>query len=405
MNAAVPLARGEGRGSSPTVLVYRSSLLPFSETFIREQLQSYRNWRGILIGQKLVHQLDLENLDVRLVGNAMGRAGFFMQEARKYLGLSGLWRALLCDRPRLLHAHFGPDAIAAAPIAHLLGLPLIVTLHGYDINIRPQWWKSGNGGPAMRRYPHALLKLAARPDVHFIAVSNAIRHQAILYGIPSQKITTQYIGVDVSRIRPGPIPIHKRPPRILFVGRLVEKKGCEYLLKAARVVKARIPDLEVVIVGDGPLLAGLKHLSRELDVGASFAGALTAGEVKTELDRAQLLCLPSIHARNGDAEGFGLVLLEAQAAGVPVISSAMGGAEEGIAHGITGYQVEEGEVDALAGRINEVLANPHKAAAMGKAGRDFVSSRFDIHQCTQSLEHLYDQIAKLPTADHAAAGL
>jgi glycosyltransferase involved in cell wall biosynthesis len=398
----VNLLHGQ-RDFSPTVLVYRSNLLPFSETFIREQLQSYRNWRGILIGQKLVHQLDLEGLDVRLVGNGMNRADFLVQEARKYLGLSGLWRALLRDRPSLLHAHFGTDAISAAPIAELLRIPLIVTLHGYDINIRPQWWKSGNGGTSMRQYPHALLKLAARLDVHFIAVSDAVQQQAILYGIPAQKITTQYIGVDVSRIQPGPVPIHKRSPRILFVGRLVEKKGCEYLLKAAKTVKARIPNLELVIVGDGPLRAGLEHLSHELDVGALFTGALAAADVKVELDRAQLLCLPSIHARNGDAEGFGLVLLEAQAAGVPVISSAMGGAEEGLIHGITGYQVEEGGIDALADGIIEILSNPHKAAAMGKAGRDFVSSRFDIHHCTQSLENLYDRIAKPSIIDHAAA--
>jgi len=378
--------------------VYRSSLLPFSETFIREQLQSYRNWRGILIGHRLIQQLDLKNLDVRLIGETMGHATFLMQEARKYLGMPGLSRALLQEKPNLLHAHFGPDAITAAPIAQLLGLPLIVTLHGYDINIRPQWWKSGNGGKAMRGYPRALLKLAARPDVHFVAVSNAIRQQAILYGISPQKISTHYIGVDVSRIRPGCVPIPQRRQRLLFVGRLVEKKGCEYLLRAAQIVKSHMPGLELVIVGDGPLRSGLERLSDELDIGASFMGALSPADVKGELDRAQLLCLPSIHAQNGDAEGFGLVLLEAQAAGVPVISSARGGAEEGIAHGITGFQVEEGRIGALADRISEILTNPVKAAAMGKAGRDFVSSRFDIRQCTQSLECLYDKIAKLPGA-------
>lgn len=391
-----------GGGSKPTVLVYRSNLLPFSETFIREQVQAYQSWRGILIGQKLLHQLDLDSLDVRLVGEAMGRGAFMMQEVRKYLGLSGLSQEFVEDKPSLLHAHFGPDAISAAPLAQLLGIPLIATLHGYDINIRPQWWKSGHGGKAMRRYPQGLLKLATRPDVHFVAVSNAIRQQAILYGIPPQKVSTHYIGVDVARIRPGAIPIPQRHPRLLFVGRLVEKKGCEYLLRAARIVKSRIPELEVVIAGDGPLRADLEHLADELDLTVSFAGALTSEDVKMELDRAQLLCLPSIHARNGDAEGFGLVLLEAQAAGLPVISSAMGGAEEGIAHGVTGYQVEEARVDGLADRIGEILAHPSKAAAMGKAGRDFVSSRFDIHQCTQSLEHLYDQIAKLPVAGHEA---
>lgn len=386
----------------PTVLVYRSSLLPFSETFIREQLQSYRDWRGILIGQRLLHQLDLKNIDVRLIGESIGRSTILLQKAKKHFGLGGIAGLLQHEKPDLLHAHFGPDAVSAAPIAQLLDIPLVVTLHGYDINIRPQWWESGKGGAAMRRYPGSLLRLATRDDVHFVAVSNAIRQQAIFYGIPPQKITTHYIGVDASRIRPGPIPIPQRPQRILFVGRLVEKKGCEYLVRAARIIKTRFPKLELVIVGDGPLRLDLERLAGELNVAASFLGALTPLEVQAQFDQAQLLCLPSVRARNGDAEGFGLVLLEAQAAGVPVITSAMGGAEEGISHGVTGYQVEERQVDALAERISEILSSPSKAAAMGKAGREFVSSRFDISQCTKSLEHLYDKIAGISIAGRAS---
>jgi glycosyltransferase involved in cell wall biosynthesis len=376
----------------PTVLVYRSNLLPFSETFISEQVRAYQKWRGLLVGEQLLNQLDLAGLDVRLIEAAATRGARFLGKARRYFGFSQL-RALEREKPALLHAHFGPDAVKAAPLAQALNIPLIATLHGYDINIRRQWWEDGSGGAAMRRYPRSLLKLAARDDVHFVAVSDAIRQQAMEYGIPSHKVAICQIGIDTASIRPGPVPVSERRRRVLFVGRLVEKKGCEHLLRAMAAVKDHISGTELVIIGDGPLRSGLELLSRRLGVAARFAGARPARDVKKELDQAQLLCLPSVRARNGDAEGFGLVILEAQAAGVPVISSAVGGAEEGILHGMSGYRVEEGRADLLANRIGEILCDPHKAAEMGKAGRQFVAARFDIKRCTNTLEELYDQIA------------
>jgi glycosyltransferase involved in cell wall biosynthesis len=385
-----------GSHHKPTVLVYRSNLLPFSETFIKAQLLAYKNWRGVLIGERLLHQLDLDGLDVRLFEAVASQRARFLGKVKKILGLPRAG-VLKREKPNLLHAHFGPDAVMAAPLAEALNVPLVATLHGFDINITRRWWEDGNAGAAMRRYPDSLLRLAARRNTHFIAVSDAIRRQAIAYGIPPQKITTCYIGVDVAKIRPGPIPVFERRRRVVFVGRLVEKKGCEYLLRAAQIAKSRIPGMELVIVGDGPLRSDLEKLSHALGVAAQFAGARPAQDVKAELDQAQLLCLPSIRAQNGDAEGFGLVLLEAQAAGVPVISSALGGADEGILHDVSGYRVEEGRVDALAGRMIEILSNPQKAAEMGRAGRRFVSSRFDIGQCTSTLERLYDHIARIPS--------
>jgi glycosyltransferase involved in cell wall biosynthesis len=270
---------------------------------------------------------------------------------------------------------------------------MVVTLHGYDINIHRDWWECGNGGASMRRYPRSLLRLAARPRTHFIAVSDAVRSRAIAYGIPSDKVTTSYIGVDVSKFAPGTQPPPERAPNVLFVGRLVEKKGCEYLLRAMQIVRSRIPGAALTIIGDGPLQTELRKLAGELGGGVRFCGALPAERVKAELHAARAFCLPSVQAANGDAEGFGLVLLEAQAAGVPVVSSAFGGAMEGILHGKSGYRFEERDVEALSNCLIDLLAHPDKAAAMGLAGRQFVSSRFDIHKCTETLERHYNQLA------------
>jgi len=384
-SAPVPMAE------RPTVLVYRSDMLPLSETFIKEQMIAYKAWHGLLIGRRMLGELDLEGLEVALLDN---RGSAF--RARRWLGFSPSLKMLRKTQPRLLHVHFGPEAVAAAPLARALGLPMLVTLHGYDINIRADWWEKGGGGARMRGYPKALLKLAQRRDVHFIAVSDAVRACALAYGIAPEKVTTCHIGVDTARFAPGPMPIAARAPRILFVGRLVEKKGCEVLLRAMAIVRRHHPAAEVVLIGDGPLRPGLEQLSRSLGIEAHFYGARTPKQVKAALDEARVFCLPSIQAANGDAEGFGLVLLEAQAAGLPVVSSAFGGAQEGILHGETGYRFEEKDVEMLSNHLCRLLSDPHKAAAMSRAARAFVVSRFNIETCTKALEQIYSRVAGLP---------
>lgn len=386
-----------------TVLVYRSHLLPYSETFIKEQILAYKTWRGVLVGRTFLHQLDLNGVEVRRLERQLRSvaARLYAKVQHRLRGsfwpgaLREDWLAILRDeKPVLLHAHFGVDAVVAAPIARALGIPMVVTLHGYDINMHREAWENGKDRGFMRQYPRRLLELSATPGIHFIAVSDAIKERAIAFGIPASKLTTCYIGIDMSKFAPGPIPLSARRPRVLFVGRLVEKKGCEYLLRAMQVVKRQVHGAELTILGDGELRADLERLSHQLGIGADFVGAVPPDRVKAELDNARVLCLPSVHAADGDAEGFGLVLLEAQAAGVPVVSSAFGGAKEGLLHGKSGYHFEERDVSVMAGNLAEILTDRDKAADMGLAGRQFVASHFDIHRCTEMLEACYDRIVR-----------
>jgi glycosyltransferase involved in cell wall biosynthesis len=386
----------------PTALVYRSTLLPYSETFIREQVLSYKNWRGVLVGRRLLQALPLDGLDVRLLASRQTDALSRARDKLRWvfgcpLGLEGLRR----ERPRLIHAHFGPDGLRAAPIAKRFNLPLAVTLHGFDINVNRNWWESGKGGMQWLRYPARLLRLSQRPNVMFVAVSNAIRDSAIGYGIPPRKIKTCYIGVDVRKFVPGPIPVSARGPNVLFVGRLVEKKGCEFLIRAMQIVRAKIPEAKLTVIGDGPLRAGLEALSRELEVPTGFLGALSSDAVRREFDKARVFCLPSVRAINGDAEGLPIVTLEAQACGVPVVTSANGGAAEGIEHGKSGFVVSEGQYHELAEKIEVCLRNDELAMDFASHGQRHVAARFDIRACTGELEKLYDAIREEQTRECA----
>jgi glycosyltransferase involved in cell wall biosynthesis len=402
-HAAIPAAEQPKR----TVLVYRNDLLAASETFIREQILAYCRWRAILIGKNRLTALSLEDLNVRLLrplpSYSLSMTWWAISRRLGSVPFPVLAR-LRREAPSLLHAHFGMDAIHAWPIARTLGVPMVVTLHGYDINVYREWWEAGHWGRWFRHYPRRLLDLAKQPQVHFVAVSRAIRDRAVEFGIPAEKVTVQYIGIDVRRFAPGGLPIAQRERRVLFVGRLVEKKGCEYLIRAFSEVQTRIPDAVLVIGGEGDLRLPLQRLADKLGVRAQFRGVLTQAEVRRELEHARAFCLPSVTAHNGDAEGCGLVQLEAQASGVPIVTSATGGAGEGVAEGITGFTFHERDIGTLARRLTELLTDDACALAMSRASPSFVAKNFDIHRCTEDLEALYDKLLDRDRATRHPSG-
>jgi glycosyltransferase involved in cell wall biosynthesis len=296
-------------------------------------------------------------------------------------------------RPFLVHVHFATEAVKLWPTIAGMGLPMIVTLHGYDINTQADWWRDGRGGRLMRSYPDRLLELSRQRNVHFIAVSRAIRRAALAYGLPADSLTIRHIGIKIAQFQRGDVPLSRRPADALFVGRLVEKKGGTYLIQAAARLKDRVPGLRLIFVGDGPERARLVAEARQLGVRAEFLGAQPHDEVRRWLRLARALCLPSVTAQSGDAEGLPMVLLEAQAAGVPAITSAAGGCEEGIIDGVTGFAVAERDVAQLASRLETLMLDGAVGDAMSGKATDFVRERFDIANCTRSLEDLYDRVA------------
>jgi glycosyltransferase involved in cell wall biosynthesis len=300
-------------------------------------------------------------------------------------------KAAEAHAPRLVHAHFGPDGVLAAQIAQALQIPLLVTLHGYDVRIDPAHWASGAMGAHMVTYPQELRQLANRCEVRFIAVSESIRQRAIqAYGLDPDRIDVSYIGVDTQRFSYSPAPVNGRPMTVLCVGRLVEKKGIDVLIRASAVAKEDLPGLRVKVIGDGPLAGALKTLADELGAPVEFLGLQPPSAVAAHLADARLFCLPSVTAASGDAEGFGLVILEAQARGVPVVTSAIGGAEEGIVHGQTGFTFAEHDHETLARIMSSSMADADLLERVRVAARASVEARFDLHHCTALLERLYD---------------
>jgi len=184
----------------------------------------------------------------------------------------------------------------------------------------------------------------------------------------------------------------KRRPIVLFVGRLVEVKGCEYLIRAMQTVQARVKDVQLIVVGDGPLRQQLEYQARSSLSSFRFLGACSAAEVRDWMRQATVFSTPSVPAKAGNTEGFGIVFAEAQAMGLPVASFASGGIPEAVEHGVTGLLAPERDVNALADNILMLLTNQAMWHRFSAAGQERVKRLFDLQKQTAKLEAIYQEV-------------
>lgn len=362
--------------SNSTIIVYRDELLGISETFIRAQAESLNHYRPYFVGLRRRAGLSLPEKRVHVISRPGGWGR--LQRARFKLlgpGLS-LRRRLANEQPVLIHAHFGPDGCNAMGLADALNIPLIVSLHGYDVTRKD----SHQERLYLRRRPQ-LFNRAAR----FLCVSNFIREQALAIGFPAHRTVVHYTGIDTDFFSPDPSV--RREPVMLFVGRLVPEKGCTYLLQAMAYVQRLVP-ARVIIIGDGPLRASLEQQAAATLKNCQFLGAQHIEIVRDWMNRARVFCTPSI------IEGFGMVFAEAQAMGLPVAGFEAGGVPEAVADGETGFLVTNGDWRALATKLVLLLMFPSLWEQFSEAARQRVRRLFDIQKQKSALENIYQSVLR-----------
>lgn len=368
----------------PVAAIFRSPVFNASETFVRMQAMQLAAYQPVIVGLE-----DKGHVPSALEGRillAESRAQAFAIRAAGHWGSLG--DRVAGFRPSLIHAHFGTDGLIALPLANRLGIPLVTTLHGYDVS-RTRRNLLASGRLSWARYALWGRTLMEQGSL-FLAVSEALRTEAIARGFPAERTVTHYVGVDLDRFRPAVAPADK--PTILHVGRLVEKKGTEVLLKSFAGVRAQLPDARLVICGDGPLRSSLERLAGELGVAGAveFRGQVAPLDLAPLLQASALLVAPSVTARSGDAEGLPTVIVEAAASGLPVIASDHGGISEAVVDGRTGFLVPEHDAALLERRIVEVLSSPKLRGKLGSASRRLAEERFDAARQTGLLEQHYD---------------
>ena len=374
--------------SRPTVLIFRDRLLLPSETFVRSQAEALRDFVPYYVGATRENGIALPRDRTVLVGGP-GPVGKIRELSFKLLGVAPRTvRACRELNPALMHVHFGPDAARAFPLARKLNIPLLITFHGFDATKKDEYGcRSSHAFRTYVRRRRSLQQHAAG----FLAVSNFIKTKLVERGFSPDKITVHYVGVDTNLFRPEQDVV--REPVVLFVGRLVENKGCEYLIRAMCRIQQVLPQARLVIIGDGPLRSRLTEAARNLH-NCTFLGVQPPEVVRSWMNRSKVFCVPSVTIASGESEGFGLVFTEAQAMGLPVVSFATGGISEAVADGETGLLAPERQWEDLAAKLQLLLTNGSMWETFSGAGRKRVERMYNLQDQSRKLEQIYRVVVR-----------
>lgn len=291
---------------------------------------------------------------------------FSRQALKSLYGLMRTWR------PRIVHTH---GSLAGRVAAALAGARIIYTKHGLA---------ASEEQAIQVRSPGALLKsLAVRLFAHrIVAVSEAVRQALIAAGANPERVRVIPGGVDLRAYESIAAPV---PEVVGTVGRLSREKGMDVLVEAMGTLQGQA---RLLVGGDGPQRAALEQQVSALGLGDAVALAGFVNDVPAFLSGIGVFAAPS------RSEGLGLVILEAMAAGRPVVASRVGGIPEVVADGETGLLVPPEDAGALAAAIRRLLEDPVTARRMGEAGRQRVAERYSAERTANLTASLYEELTR-----------
>jgi colanic acid/amylovoran biosynthesis glycosyltransferase len=277
--------------------------------------------------------------------------------------------------PDVVLCHFGPQGDLMIRVRKALGArwPVATFFHGYDLSTLLM--EMGN-----RVYD----RLFREGDIHF-PVCEYFRSRLLQLGATAEKTVVQRMCV-----RPGinfTVPLEAATKTVgeftfVLIGRLVEKKGHEYAIRAIACCRDRdlAVKIRLVIIGDGALDTRLRQLIHQLDLDSlvELRGSYTRDRVQQALLAADGFVLPSVTAANGDMEASPVVISEAMSVGLPVVATRHSGIPEIVEDGVSGLLVAERDVSALAGAMSRVAGDPELARRFGQAGRNKIVRELDL---------------------------
>lgn len=374
------------------LLVFTPSRRRASETFIRANLLGLPCQTVVYCGDELpwrTQPLRLAYGLAILASKLLYRLGW--QRLGTWLPSQVAIRICRQERPTLVLAEFGFHAVRIMELVPATGLPLVVHFRGADASSRRYL------GALEGRY-RRLLALASALVVKCEPMAQRLLPLAAGRSRPLPLLISPS-GADGTLFRAGNPA--QAPPRFLAVGRFVAKKGPLLTLKAfARAARSR-PDLELVMVGNGPLLAPARRLAAELGVASQvrFAGVEPPAAIAERMGHCRAFVQHSLTGPDGDQEGSPVAVMEAQLSGLPVVATRHAGIPEVVLNGETGLLVAEGDVAAMAAAIGRLADNPTLAARLGAAGRRRCTAHFTVEHHLQELMALFHEVAAAQASD------
>ncbi len=311
----------------------------------------------------------------------------FFKYGKEALSLNYLYKVMLflaIGKIDIILCHYGPNGNFAALMKELGVQGKLVTMfHGYDIR------RGIEGGGEI------YAPLFKQGDC-YLSISDYNYEHLVAFGAPVDKIRGHPVGIDLERYayfarnRPA-----KGPVKILTVGRLVKEKGLFYGLEAIHqlVIERGCADIEYYILGDGPQREDLEAMARKLRIKdkVHLMGPQTQEAVIRILRESHLFFLPSI------AEALPVVLMEAQATGLPVVATDVGSVAQVMSDHQSGCIVPARDSKAMADKLEQLIHHPESWAAMGQAGRRHVEERYDIKKLNRRLADLCRGLWEHPT--------
>jgi colanic acid/amylovoran biosynthesis glycosyltransferase len=312
-------------------------------------------------------------------------SGLYSRAFYKFTGRHILFEKILRSRNvALIHAHYGPVGWWALPAKRALGLPMITNFYGYDV--APVLHEEGQDWPKRRN------ELFADGDM-FLVEGPIMCKKLIELGCPAGKVHIQRIALKIKGM-PFRVRLPKAAGRviILFAGRFYEKKGLLDALQAIRNVWPYHQNIKFRMIGDGPLMAQVQAFIVEngMEAYTNLLGFLNHSNYLKELYNADIFLHPSVTASDGDTEGGApTTILEAQAMGLPIVSTYHADIPNIVAPNGSAFLVPERDVPALSDALMNLLDNTEQWGIMGKIGRNHVEKYHNIENEINALEDKY----------------
>jgi len=308
------------------------------------------------------------------------RNPFYLMMTAPYIlfGLIATLRLVRREKFDILHVQWPfPHGIWGAAAKWMTGIPMVCTFHGAEILLAER----------LRPVRATLKSILSRANA---VTCNSSFTAARVGRLTDKKISVLPYGATITAGERTRTIRASGPPRLLFVGRLIQRKGLRYLIQALATLEGVMLD----VVGEGPEAEPSKALAHDLGIAdrITFHGFVSNEKLETLLSSTDAFVLPSIVDDRGDTEGLGVVLIEAMAFGTPVIASAVGGIIDVVESEVSGLLVPEKDPAALAAAIARLLSDPAFARALGIAGHKRGLEYFDWSRITDALESIYTEV-------------
>ncbi|HYW36440.1 MAG TPA: glycosyltransferase [Balneolaceae bacterium] len=360
------------------VLHYKSNFLNYSETFIRRLINHQQRVEPLAM---CINKRSFTDICPVFEKPKKGFAGII-----NFLCFHLNWNLPFYDqtiqktKPELIHAHFGYDGYRMITASKKANIPLVVSFYGSDVSRLPTEfdWK--------RRYR----KLSTHGDV-FIAASDLMKKQLADLNFPENKTTVVRFGLDLKQFSFN--RSYTPDSNLMMVGRMVEKKGFIYALRAIKILHDRGNSFMLDLYGDGPLQNSLQKQARRWNIDhlIHFQGRQPIQVIRQAYQSHSLLIAPSVTAGDGDSEGIPNTLLEGMASGIPVIGTRHSAIPEVVTHKKTGLLVDEKNASALAEMILTAKKGPINLPVLRENAREHIKKHYEIERMVNEVENIYQQ--------------